>query len=171
MDFISYCSLMYGRIYWFRMKLKITAHYGDVIMGTMASQITSLTIVYSTVYSGADEKKTSKLRVTGLCAGNSPGTGHFPAQMDSSTENVSIWWRHHALINGVCHPNGNNQDHFAGNPSSFLNHRNYLENGWDNANFCIFSVNSTSVCPNCNCWTNSRMVSDSKCHEAHVLSP
>ena len=26
-------------------------HYGDVIMGTMASQITSLTIVYSTVYS------------------------------------------------------------------------------------------------------------------------
>ena len=25
-------------------------HYGDVIMGTMASQITSLTIVYSTVY-------------------------------------------------------------------------------------------------------------------------
>ena len=29
-------------------------HYGDVIMGTMASQITSLTIVYSTVYSGED---------------------------------------------------------------------------------------------------------------------
>ena len=28
-------------------------------------------------------KKTSKLRVTGLCAGNSPGTGEFPAQMAS----------------------------------------------------------------------------------------
>ena len=40
-------------------------------------------------------KKTSKLRVTGLCAGNSPGTGEFPAQMASNTENVSIWWRHH----------------------------------------------------------------------------
>ena len=39
-------------------------------------------------------KKTSKLRVTGLCAGNSPGTGEFPAQMDSNAENVSIWWRH-----------------------------------------------------------------------------
>ena len=37
-------------------------------------------------------KKTSKLRVTGLCAGNSPGT----AQMASYAENVSIWWRHHA---------------------------------------------------------------------------
>ena len=40
-------------------------------------------------------KKTSKLRVTGLCAGNSPVTGEFPAQMASNTENVSIWWRHH----------------------------------------------------------------------------
>ena len=40
-------------------------------------------------------KKTSKLRVTGLCVGNSPGTGEFPAQMASYAENVSIWWRHH----------------------------------------------------------------------------
>ena len=36
-------------------------------------------------------KKTSKLRVTGLCVGNSPGTGEFPAQMASNAENVSIW--------------------------------------------------------------------------------
>ena len=42
-------------------------------------------------------KKTSKLRVTGLCAGNSPGTGEFPAQMASYAENVSIWWRHHGF--------------------------------------------------------------------------
>ena len=42
-------------------------------------------------------KKTSKLRVTGLCAGNSPGTGEFPAQMASYAENVSIWWRHHVI--------------------------------------------------------------------------
>ena len=41
-------------------------------------------------------KKTSKLRVSGLCAGNSPGTGEFPAQMASYAENVSIWWRHNA---------------------------------------------------------------------------
>ena len=41
-------------------------------------------------------KKTSKLCVTGLCAGNSPGTGQFPAQMASNAANVSIWWRHHA---------------------------------------------------------------------------
>ena len=40
-------------------------------------------------------KKTYKLRVTGLCVGNSPMTGKFPTQMASNTENVSIWWRHH----------------------------------------------------------------------------
>ena len=45
---------------------------------------------------GRRSKKTSKLRVTGLCAGNSPGTGEFPAQMASYAKNVSIWWRHHA---------------------------------------------------------------------------
>ena len=40
-------------------------------------------------------KKTSKLRVTGLYVGKSPGTDEFPAQMASNAENVSIWWRHH----------------------------------------------------------------------------
>ena len=43
-------------------------------------------------------KKTLKLRVTGLCVGNSSGTGEFPAQMASNSENVSIWWRHHGTI-------------------------------------------------------------------------
>ena len=45
-------------------------------------------------------QKTPKLRVTGLCVGNSPVTGEFPAQKASNAENVSIWWRHHASI---CH--------------------------------------------------------------------
>ena len=32
-------------------------HYSDVMMSAMASQITSLTIVYSTVHSGTDQRK------------------------------------------------------------------------------------------------------------------
>ena len=40
-------------------------------------------------------KKTSNLRVTGLIAGNSQGTGEFSAQMASNAENVSIWRRLH----------------------------------------------------------------------------
>ena len=51
-------------------------------------------------------KKTSKIRATGHCAGNSPVTGEFPAQMASNAENVSIWWRHHDLLpiwrQGIC---------------------------------------------------------------------
>ena len=43
-------------------------------------------------------KKTSKLRATGLCEGNSPVTGEFPAQRASNAEDVSIWWRHHGFI-------------------------------------------------------------------------
>ena len=41
-------------VYW---KEKWGHHYGDVIVTAMASQITSLTIVYATVYSGEDQRK------------------------------------------------------------------------------------------------------------------
>ena len=40
-------------------------------------------------------KKTSKLRVTGICVGNSPVTSEFPVQMASNAETVSTSWRHH----------------------------------------------------------------------------
>ena len=69
-------------------------HYNDVKMSAKASPITSLTIVFSTVYLHKS-KKASKLRVTGLCAGNSPEAGEFSAKMASNAESVSIWWRHH----------------------------------------------------------------------------
>ena len=67
-------------------------------MSATACQITSLTIVYSTVYSGADEKPTLQLHVAGLYAGNIPATGEFPAQRASNAENVSMWWRHHDFL-------------------------------------------------------------------------
>ena len=35
----------------------VCIHYNDVIMGAMVSKITSLTIVYATVYSDADQRK------------------------------------------------------------------------------------------------------------------
>ena len=75
-------------------------HYNDVIMSAMASQITGVSIVCSSVGSGR-WKDTWKLRVTGLCVGNSPVTGEFPAQRASNAENVTIWWRHHARHNKV----------------------------------------------------------------------
>ena len=66
----------YGRV--FDTISQTAAMHYDVIMGAMASQITSLTIVYSTVYSGADQRKhqssTSLAFVRGIHRGpvNSP---------------------------------------------------------------------------------------------------
>ena len=73
-------------------------HHPDVIMSVMASQITSLSIVCSPVcLFRRRSNKTSKLRVTGFCEGNSPVTSEFPAQSASNAENVFIWWCPHGI--------------------------------------------------------------------------
>ena len=69
-------------------------NYNDVIMSAMACKITSLTIVYSTVCSGADQINIKAPRHRPLWR-NSPVTGEFPTQGASNAENVSIWWRLH----------------------------------------------------------------------------
>ena len=62
-------------------------HYTDVRMGAMGSQITSLTIVYSTVYSGADQRNhqscASLAFVRGIHRGpvNSPHKGPVTRKM------------------------------------------------------------------------------------------
>ena len=61
----------------------VVRYYNEVIMGAIASQITGLTIVYSTVYSNADERKHQSSASLAF------------VQMANNAENVSIWWRHH----------------------------------------------------------------------------
>ena len=70
--------------------------YNGIITSMGASHITSFSIVYSIVFRHRS-KKTTNLRVICLCEGNSLVTGEFLAQRASHTENVSIWWHHHAL--------------------------------------------------------------------------
>ena len=70
-----------------------SSHYGDVTMGASVSNHQSHGCLLNRLFKRRSTK-TSKLRVTGLWVGNSPGTGEFPAQMASNAENVSIWWRH-----------------------------------------------------------------------------
>ena len=70
-------------------------HYNDVIMGAIASQITSLTIVFSIVYLDTDQRKHQSSASLAF-AGKSPEAGEFRVQMASNVENVSIWCRHHA---------------------------------------------------------------------------
>ena len=71
-------------------------------MGAMASQITCVSIVYSTVCSDADQKKTSKLHATDLCEGNSSVAVELTPQRASNVENVSIWLRHHGKGLLIC---------------------------------------------------------------------
>ena len=73
-------------------------HYNDVIMSTRASQITSLTIVYSTIYSGADQRIHESSASLAFVRGIYQGLVNSPQQMGSNRENVSIRWRHH----GIC---------------------------------------------------------------------
>ena len=84
----------------------------------MASQTTSLTIVYSTVYSGADQWKHQSSVSLAFVWGIHRWPVNSPhAQRASIAENVSIWWRHHGrqnLINTLvkllpCLPGGNEQ--------------------------------------------------------------
>ena len=128
-------------------------------------------------------KKTPKLRVTGLCAGNSPVTGEFPAQMASNAENVSIWWRHHveakrcvrchcpdATVLQWCHTHNHNDvikwNHFPRYwPFVRGIHRspvNSLHKGqWRGA--LMFSL----ICDRINGWVNNREAGDLRRHRGH----
>ena len=91
---ISWCYVMFSVFVW----AAFLHHYNDVIMSAMAPQITSHISGLLNGLFRRGSKTTSKLRVTGLCEGNSPVTGEFPAQRACNAENVSIWWRHHVIF-------------------------------------------------------------------------
>ena len=75
--------------------------YPAASSGVIASQIFSLTIVFSTIYLDTDQRKHQSFTSLAFVRGiprrpvNSPEAGEFPAQMASNAEDVSIWWRHH----------------------------------------------------------------------------
>ena len=71
-------------------------HYTDVIMTIMASQITSLTVVYSTVYSDADQRKHQSSASLAFMWGIHQDRWILRTKA-SYAENVSIWWRHHVV--------------------------------------------------------------------------
>ena len=72
----------------------ICLHYDDVIMTTIASQITSLTVVYLTVYSDRDQRKHQSSASPAFVWGIHRDRW-IPRTRASYAENVSIWWRHH----------------------------------------------------------------------------
>ena len=77
---------------------KFQQHYTDVIMGAIASQITSLTIVYSTVYSDADQRKHQSSASLVFFPGIHREPVNPPHKWPVMRKNVSIWWRHHEIF-------------------------------------------------------------------------
>ena len=80
-------SVHYSLSVWHKIKIWVmefhenhlsTCHYGDVIMSTIASQITSLTIVYSTVYSDADQRTHQSTASLAFVWGIHRGPVNFP---------------------------------------------------------------------------------------------
>ena len=131
-------------------------HHSDVIMGMMASQITSLTMVYSTAFdSGADQRKGQAPRHWHLC-GECTGDRWIPAQMASNPENVSIWWRHHDYhVTDDLASQGvfltTLQYHVISGPEDTCMHSKTIDLGnlWNNAD--LFSIgtpdtNGTNLC-------------------------
>ena len=78
-------------------------YYNDVIMSTMVSQITSLTIVYSTFHSCVDQRKHQSSASLAFVRGIHRWPVNSPEQMASNAENVSIWWRHHVRPRSLDH--------------------------------------------------------------------
>ena len=87
---------------WWRHQMETFSRYWPFVPGIHRSPVNPThkgqwcgALMFSLIW--AWSKKTSKLSVTGLCEGNSPVTGEFPAQRASKAENVSIWWRYYAI--------------------------------------------------------------------------
>ena len=80
------------------------SHYSDVIMSAMSSQITSLTIVYSSVYSGADQRKHYSSASLAFVREIHRWPVNSPSQRASNAENASVWWRHHEARKSGWHP-------------------------------------------------------------------
>ena len=51
------CPIRFPTNYITGISITLQGHYNDVLMTTLASQLSSLTVVYSTVYSDADQRK------------------------------------------------------------------------------------------------------------------
>ena len=70
-------------------------HYDDVIMSAIASQYTSLTIVYSTVYSGADQSKHQSSASRAFVWGIHRGPVNSPHKCPVTRKLLPFWWRHY----------------------------------------------------------------------------
>ena len=94
--------------------------YGDVILGVMASQITSLAIAYLIVYSGVDQINTKAPRHWPLSPVNSPHKWAVTPKMFPFDDVMNANWLKYgthwfSLSDGTFQPIEENGGHFADN--------------------------------------------------------
>ena len=70
--------------------------YNDVNLSAMVSQITGVSIVYPSVYSGADQRKHESSASQAFVRGIHRWPVNSPHKGPVTWKNVSIWWRRHA---------------------------------------------------------------------------
>ena len=83
------------QISWHSAYIVMTSHYSDGIMSPMASQITGVSMAYSTVSLGADQRKHQSSALLAFVRGIQRWPVNSPHKKVSNAENASIWWRHY----------------------------------------------------------------------------
>ena len=91
------CVTLYPYIAMYRSSKVYMPHYSDVIIGAVASQIISFTIVHFTVYTGADQRKHQSSASLAFVWGIFRWPVNYQHKMASNAENISISWRHCAF--------------------------------------------------------------------------
>ena len=71
------------------------SHYSDGMMSEMASQLTGVLVVCSTVCSGADQRKHHSSASLAFERGIQRWPVNSPHKGAVTRKSVSIWWRHH----------------------------------------------------------------------------
>ena len=94
-NYLWFCLLKWTCIWIFKTQYQIKGHYTDVLMGALASQSTSLMVVYWTVYSDADPRKHQSSMSLAFVRGIHRSPVNSPHKWPVTRKNVSIWWRHH----------------------------------------------------------------------------
>ena len=89
----EYISSSYSLIY-----QDVIVHYSDVIMDTLGSQLTSLTIVYATIYSGADQRKQQSSAALTFAREIHRWLVNSPQKGPVTRNFFSIWWPHHEYL-------------------------------------------------------------------------
>ena len=84
------------------MPLVCLYHYSDVSLSAMASGITAVSIVYSIVCSGANQRKHQSSASLAFVWGIQWWPANSPQKRPSNAENISIWWRHHDTDVRLC---------------------------------------------------------------------